>query len=111
MAQNDIADSQNASSNARDKLIDGLKTSINDAEKWLEDSADDISEAASEARVKFDDTLRTAITDLRKLEDSIIAHSREAAETVDVYVRDNPWKAVAAGAALGLLIGTLISRK
>ncbi|QJD91442.1 DUF883 domain-containing protein [Duganella dendranthematis] len=111
MSQNDITDIQAAGANTRDKLIDGLKSSINDAEKWLEDSADDVSEAASAARIRFDDTLRTAISDLRKLEDSILAHSRDAADSVNVYVRDNPWKAVTVGATIGLLLGVLISRK
>lgn len=111
MSQTDIADTQAAIANTRDKLVDGLRTSINDAEKWLEESADDVSEAASEARARFDDTLRTAISDLRKLEDSILAHSREAAQNVDTYVHDNPWKAVTIGATLGLLLGVLISRK
>ncbi|MYN29672.1 DUF883 family protein [Duganella levis] len=111
MSQNDIADSQSASTTARDQLIDGLKSSINEAEKWLEDSADDVSEAASAARIRFDDTLRTAISDLRKLEDSILAHSRDAADSVNVYVRDNPWKAVTVGATIGLLVGVLLSRK
>ena len=111
MSQNDITDSQAASTANRDKLIDGLKSSINEAEKWLEDSVDDVSEAASEARARFDDTLRTAITDLRKLEDSILAHSRDAAQSVDVYVRDNPWKAVTLSATIGLLAGVILSRK
>ncbi|NYE63950.1 ElaB/YqjD/DUF883 family membrane-anchored ribosome-binding protein [Duganella sp. 1224] len=111
MSQQEIADSQSAAANTRDQLIDGLKSSINEAEKWLEESADDVSEAASEARARFDDTLRTAISDLRKLEDSIVAHSREAAQSVDVYVRDNPWKAVTIGATIGLLAGVILSRK
>ncbi|MBV7537877.1 DUF883 family protein [Duganella sp. sic0402] len=111
MSQNDIADTQAAIANTRDKLVDGLRSSINDAEKWLEESADDVSEAASEARARFDDTLRTAISDLRKLEDSILAHSREAVESVDTYVHDNPWKAITIGATVGLLLGVLITRK
>jgi ElaB/YqjD/DUF883 family membrane-anchored ribosome-binding protein len=111
MSQNDITDSQTASTANRDKLIDGLKSTINEAEKWLEESADDVSEAASAARARFDDTLRTAISDLRKLEDSIIAHSRDAAQQVDVYVRDNPWKAVTISATIGVLAGVILSRK
>jgi ElaB/YqjD/DUF883 family membrane-anchored ribosome-binding protein len=111
MSQNEIADSQAAIANTRDKLVDGLKSSINDAEKWLEESADDVSEATSEARAKFTDTLRTAIGDLRKLEETVLERSRVAAEQADAYVHDNPWKAITVGATLGLLLGVLISRK
>ena len=107
----DIANSQSASSTARERLMGELNHTINEAEKWLADSAGEVSAVASEARTRFDDTLRTAKSDLRKLEDSIIAHSREAADTVNVYVQDNPWRAVGIGAAIGLVIGTLISRR
>ncbi|MYM81406.1 DUF883 family protein [Duganella sp. FT50W] len=111
MSHTDIADTQAAIANTRDKLVNGLRSSINDAEQWLEDSADEVSVTASDARARFDDTLRTAISDLRKLEDSILAHSREAADSVDTFVHDNPWKAITIGATAGLLLGVLISRK
>jgi ElaB/YqjD/DUF883 family membrane-anchored ribosome-binding protein len=34
-----------------------------------------------------------------------------AAKATDAYVRDNPWKAVGLGAAIGVVIGLLIARK
>jgi ElaB/YqjD/DUF883 family membrane-anchored ribosome-binding protein len=107
----DIADSQAANSNARDKLVDGLKSAIGEAESWIRDAAERGEEAISETRARFDETLRTAKNDLRKLEDSVIAHSRSAAECTDAYVQDNPWRAVGIGAAVGVLVGLLISRQ
>ena len=107
----DISDSQAASSAARDKLVDGLKNAIGEAETWLSDAAEQGENAVSETRARFDETLRTAKSDLRKLEDSAIAHGRAAAKTADAYVQDNPWKAVSLGAALGVIVGLLIARK
>ena len=106
-----IADSQTASAAARDKLMDELQNTIGEAEKWLKDSVSEAGAAASETRARFDDTLCTARSDLRKLEDSVIARSRDAAHSADVYVRNNPWKAVGLGAALGVIVGLLIGRK
>jgi ElaB/YqjD/DUF883 family membrane-anchored ribosome-binding protein len=106
---NTIADSQAANAAVRDRLLDDLQHTISEAEKWLEEAT--APEAGSEARARFDNTLNTARNDLRKLEDSLLAHSRNAADTVNIYVHDNPWKAVTIGAALGLLAGVLLSRK
>ena len=105
-----IADGQAASATAREKLMDELKHAIGEAEDWLKDSAKEPA-PNTETRARFDDTLRTAKSDLRKLEDSFIARSRDAAESANVYVRDNPWKSVGLGAALGVVVGLLIARK
>jgi ElaB/YqjD/DUF883 family membrane-anchored ribosome-binding protein len=37
--------------------------------------------------------------------------AKQAAKFTDGYVRENPWYAIGAGAALGLLIGYLVSRR
>lgn len=106
----DVADNQAASVAARDRLINELKHAIGEAEDWLKDATREPA-PSSENRARFDDTLRTARTDLRKLEDSVIARSRGAAESANVYVRDNPWKSVGLGAALGVIVGLLVARK
>lgn len=106
---NSIADAQAASAAVRDRLMDDLQHTISEAEQWLEDST--APAPGSETRARFDDTLRTARSDLRQLENSILAHGRNTADSVNIYVQDNPWKAVGIAAALGLLAGVLVSRK
>ncbi|MYM30932.1 DUF883 family protein [Duganella sp. CY15W] len=106
-----ISTSQNAASNARGKLMDELTHTISEAEKWLSEHAEEVSAAASATRARFDEALHTARDDLRKLEDSLLAHGRNAAECTNAYVQENPWKAVGLGAALGVLVGVLITRK
>ncbi|GJJ00401.1 membrane protein [Duganella rhizosphaerae] len=105
-----VADSQAASCCARNKLMDELKHAIGEAEDWLKDAAKELA-PSPETRARFEETLRTARTDLRKLEDSVIARSRGAAESANVYVRDNPWKSVGLGAAIGVIVGLLVARK
>jgi ElaB/YqjD/DUF883 family membrane-anchored ribosome-binding protein len=113
-SKDSVVDSQAHSSAARDKLMSELKAAIGEAENWLNDANGQPAPEASEAsqtRARFDDTLRTARSDLRKLEDSVIARSRSAAESTNVYVHDNPWKSVVIGATLGVIVGMLVSRK
>ncbi|MYM65947.1 DUF883 family protein [Pseudoduganella sp. FT55W] len=106
---NDKAEAQAAAGNVRDRLMDDLQHIISEAEKWLDDSAD--TPEASETRMRFDDALRTAKSDLHKLEDSFLAHSRVVADSVNLYVQENPWKAVGIGVAVGAVIGMLLARK
>ena len=108
---NGVSNGQAASGAAREKLMDGLKTAIGEAENYLSDAGEQASGTASEVRARFEDTLRTARSDLRKLEDSVIARSHEIAQSADVYVRDNPWRAVGLGAAVGVLVGIWASRR
>jgi ElaB/YqjD/DUF883 family membrane-anchored ribosome-binding protein len=48
---------------------------------------------------------------LSTLNDSARDNARYAARATDSYVRENPWRAIGAGAAIGLLLGYLASRR
>ena len=65
----------------KDKLVADLKMVISDAEELLLATAAQAGEKASAARA------------------------------TDDYVHENPWAAVGIGAALGLVVGMLISRR
>lgn len=106
-----LAGSQAANTAAREKLMEELQRTIGEAESWLKQAASQEPGQPSDLRARFEDTLHTARTDLLKLEDSMLARTRLAAQTADHYVKDNPWKGVALGAALGVITGMLISRK
>ncbi|MBV5324320.1 MAG: DUF883 family protein [Rhodospirillaceae bacterium] len=77
----DIADSQAASAEARVRLMNELKSSIDAAEGWLQQG--DESDGAGAA----------------------------SSTSGSAYIHDNPWKSVGIGAAVGLAVGLLISRK
>lgn len=105
------ARSQAHGAEARERLMNDLKSVIGDVEHWLRDAQDDASDGVGDVKAQFEETLRTARTDLLKLEDSLIARTRIAAQQANVYVQDNPWKAVGLGAAIGVIAGMLIARK
>ncbi|MBJ7314114.1 YqjD family protein [Rugamonas sp. CCM 8940] len=107
----ELARSQAANATARDKLMSDLQNVIHEAESWLDDSTDQLGAEAGKARRHFEDALLTAKSDLRRLEEGVLARGRQAARSTQVYVRDNPWKAVGLGAAVGVIAGMLIGRK
>ncbi|MFN7550464.1 MAG: glycine zipper domain-containing protein, partial [Pseudomonadota bacterium] len=43
--------------------------------------------------------------------DSLAARGRATAEATDHYVHEQPWRAIAVGATLGLLLGFALARR
>lgn len=98
-------------SGARDQLMNDLKSVIQDAEAWLRHGGQLTGEEFQAAKAKFERTLHNAKDDLVRMEETVVERTREAAKATDEYVKENPWKAVGVGAAIGLVVGMLISRK
>ena len=96
---------------ARDQLMNDLKSVIADAEQWLRHGSQLTGEEFQAAKAKFERTLSSAKADLIRLEQAVVEKTKEAAKATDEYVHENPWKAVGIGAAAGLVIGMLISRR
>ena len=96
---------------AREKLMDDMKSVINEAESWLSSATSRSGEEMRAVKEKFESTLDTAKTDLIKLQTNMTARSKVAAQAADTYVKDNPWTSVSLGAAIGVALGLLIGRK
>ena len=96
---------------ARDQLMSDLKSVIQDAEVWLRNGSQMTGEELQAAKAKFERTLSSAKADLIRLEETVVEKTKEAAKATDEYVKENPWKSVGIGAAVGLVIGLLISRR
>ena len=45
----------------------------------------------------------------KELQGAFMEKTREAAQTTDTYVHENPWKVIGIAAALGLVVGLLLS--
>jgi ElaB/YqjD/DUF883 family membrane-anchored ribosome-binding protein len=96
---------------ARDQLVNDLKTVIQDAEAWLRHSGQLTGEELKAAKAKFERTLVKAKDDIIRLEEAVVEKTKVAAKATDEYVKENPWKAVGLGTAIGVVIGMLIARK
>jgi ElaB/YqjD/DUF883 family membrane-anchored ribosome-binding protein len=96
---------------ARDQLLSDLKTVIADAEAWLRHGSQLSGDELKAAKAKFEKTLVNAKDDLVRLEQAAVEKAKVAAKATDEYVKENPWKAVGLGAAVGVVVGMLIARK
>lgn len=95
----------------RDQLLSDLKNVISDAEHWLRNSSHLTGEDLKAAKAKFERTLVKAKDDIIRLEEAAVEKAKVAARATDDYVKENPWKAVGLGTAVGVVIGMLIARK
>jgi len=95
----------------KEKLVEDLKIVIADAEDLLRATASQAGEKISAAREKVQDSLDRAKTGLGDIEDVVMDTGKQAARATDEYVQANPWRAVGIAAAVGLVIGLLISKR
>jgi ElaB/YqjD/DUF883 family membrane-anchored ribosome-binding protein len=96
---------------ARDQLMNDLKSVIQDAESWLRSGTSLSGEDLKAAKEKFERTIAGAKADLVRYQEVVVEKTKEAAKATDEYVHENPWRAVAIGAGVGLLLGVAISRR
>lgn len=96
---------------AGSKLMSNLKSIVQDAEKMLENSAQQGGESFQKAKEKLESTLVDAKFAMRELEDVVISKAKNAAVCTAEYAKEHPWQAAGVVAAVGILIGMLIARK
>jgi len=95
----------------RDKLVADLKLVVTDAEELLKVTAGQAGDRVAAVRDKLQRGLEQAKAKLIKAEESAVEQTRAAARATDVYVHENPWKAVGIAAGAGVIFGLLISRR
>ena len=93
--------------NATDNLRAELKSLADTLEEVLSSSGDKSKEEMSKIRSKAEHALRESRHRLSETSDVIAKQTREA----DNYVRENPWTGVGIGAAVGVVLGVLLSRR
>lgn len=99
-------------------LASNVKTVRNDMETLLRDAQGLFREATSATGEKADELRKKGITLLdaaaamaQEMQAGAIEAGKEMVATTDDFVKENPWRAVAISAGVGLLIGALIARK
>lgn len=94
-----------------DKLVEDLKTVMQDAEALLKATSTQTGERIQEVRARAEESLRQARVRLTQVEEDALKQAREVADATEEYVRENPWQSVGVAAGVGLLLGLLISRR
>jgi ElaB/YqjD/DUF883 family membrane-anchored ribosome-binding protein len=105
----------NASSAALNSNIDtvqtDIKTLVRDAQSLLTAAASLTGEKAEEMRGRGMQLLDQAMGKGKEYQGQAMVRGKELAHTADVYVKDNPWRTIAAAAGVGLLVGVILGRK
>jgi ElaB/YqjD/DUF883 family membrane-anchored ribosome-binding protein len=96
---------------SREKLASDLRVVVADAEELLRATAGQMGEKAVVARERIQESLRVAKEKLSRVEEAVVDKTKAAARATDDYVHEHPWGAVGIAAAVGLVIGMLISRR
>lgn len=95
----------------RDKLMADLKVVVADAEQLLKLTADQVSDGTAGLRDRLQERLAQSRDSLLALQESATEKVKAAGHAADDYVHENPWKSVAIGAGVGLIVGLLIGRR
>lgn len=95
----------------KDKLVNDFKQVINHAQEFFRDTAAQSGDKFAELRSKFQENLDVAKDRLAEAEAAMLEKTKEAARATDVYVRENPWKAVGIAAGVGFAVALLLRRR
>lgn len=94
-----------------ERLVEDLKTVMNDAEALIKATSTQTGEKIQEVRARAEESLRQAKVRLTEVEEEALRRARELADATEEYVRENPWQSVGIAAGIGLVLGILISRR
>ena len=95
----------------RDKLMAYLRTVVTDAEHLLKLTANEVGEGTAGLRERLQERLEQSKHRLLDLQAAATEKAKAAGHAADDYVHDHPWKSVAIGAGVGLIVGMLIGRR
>jgi len=95
----------------RERLIDEFTTVLSEAEEMLKKAASETGEKARDLRTQVESKLLHAKLRLQEMEGAAVDNAKAAARATDDYVHDNPWQAVGIAAAIGFLLGLVVSRR
>jgi ElaB/YqjD/DUF883 family membrane-anchored ribosome-binding protein len=96
---------------SRKAIVQDFGDVLGEAETLLRQAAKETGDKASDLRSQVEAKLMAAKLKLQDLQDDAIDQAKAAARATDDYVRDNPWQAIGAAAAVGFLVGMLVSRR
>src|SRR5450830_342010 len=87
-----------------------MKTLVKDAQELFREAAAATGDKADELRSKGLTMLEAAVEAAQNAQAVAIEKGKEVAARTDDYVHENPWRAVAISAGVGLLVGLVIGR-
>ena len=96
---------------SRKELISECRRLVADAEALMHRAANVSGEALTLARGEVDQRLLQLRERYEELAAEATRRGRHARDVTDRYVRDNPWRSVGTAAAIGAVVGALLTRR
>lgn len=97
--------------NQKDQLLDDVREVIESAEQLAEIASSDASDEAQAFKARITHKLKAAKARLIDAEEVALYHAKTAVKATDVYIHENPYKSIGIAAAVGFLLGLLVSRR
>lgn len=97
--------------NAQDNLLEEFQALVSDTEKLLQHSASLAGDQAEALREDIRGSLGRARETLHLAEDSLRERGKLAVDATEDYVHKHPWQSLGLSAAIGLVLGLLLSRR
>ena len=94
---------------ARQQLMEDFSRIVTDSETLLRAMASVPGEKAAAMRASVESNLAGAKERLRALQGAAYEKSAAAARVADEYVHENPWPMIGAAAAIGFVLGVIVS--
>jgi ElaB/YqjD/DUF883 family membrane-anchored ribosome-binding protein len=88
-----------------------LHNLLSDIEDLIKNQTSWTEEDLSHAKVALGERIDSAKKSMDEMGKEITERTRYAVKTTDNYVHENPWQAIGIGAALGILVGVVVSRR
>jgi ElaB/YqjD/DUF883 family membrane-anchored ribosome-binding protein len=95
----------------KDVLVRDIKTVVGDTDALLRGVAGATADSYAATRAKVEGKLNDAKTRFEETRTQISERAHGIANTGQAFVKDNPWKIAGVTAAIGLVIGYLLSRR
>lgn len=101
----------NLAHDARERLAGSLQDLVKESEHLMKVVQRSGNQQIDAVRDRFEATLNSAKDELDTLQDSALRRARRRARTADHTVHEHPYASMGAAAAVGALIGMLITRR
>ena len=88
-----------------------IQNVVTDAQELLKTVQSEGQSRLTEVKGQVQAKLDNAKVMLGQLGTQVQDGAKQAMDTTDTYVRDNPWRAVGISAAVGAIVGILIARR
>jgi ElaB/YqjD/DUF883 family membrane-anchored ribosome-binding protein len=84
---------------------------VADIEDLIKATTNLTGDELSRAKAKLNQRIAAAKGSVEDMSETIVNRARKTAESTNTYVHEQPWNAIGASAAVGLLLGYLLARR